>query len=103
VFVFPSLFEGFGLVLTEALSQGIPIISTAHTCAPDIIEDGKEGFIVPIRDATAIAEKLSLLHADRDQLQAMKEAALDTARNTTWAAYKNGLAAAVQDILEGAQ
>lgn len=103
VFVFPSLFEGFGLVLTEALSQGIPIISTAHTCAPDIIEDGKEGFIVPIRDADAIAAKLSLLHADRDRLQTMKEAALNTARSTTWAAYKNGLAEAAQQILEDAQ
>lgn len=103
VFVFPSLFEGFGLVLTEALSQGMPIISTAHTCAPDIIEHGKEGFIVPIRDADAIAEKLSLLHANRDQLQAMKEAALNTARNTTWAAYENGLAEAVRSILEEAQ
>ncbi len=96
VLVFPSLFEGFGLVLTEALSQGMTIISTPHTCAPDIIEDGKEGFIVPIRDAVAIAEKLTVLHRDRERLHAMKSAALVAAQNTTWRNYARALLAAVQ-------
>ncbi|MHC5731280.1 MAG: glycosyltransferase family 4 protein, partial [Nostoc sp.] len=49
VFVFPSLVEGFGLVLLEAMACGIPVITTTHTAGPDIITDGTEGFIVPIR------------------------------------------------------
>ena len=100
VLVFPSLFEGFGLVLTEALSQGMPIISTNHTCAPDIIKDGREGFIVPIRDAVAISEKLSLLHEDRDRLQQMKEAALQRAATMSWELYKDGLVHAAKGILQ---
>jgi glycosyltransferase involved in cell wall biosynthesis len=100
VLVFPSLFEGFGLVLTEALSQGMPIISTHHTCAPDIIEEGREGFIVPIRDAGAISEKLTVLNEDRDKLQAMKEAALSRASSMSWQQYQAGLVRAVQDILQ---
>lgn len=99
ILVFPSLFEGFGLVLTEALSQGMPILSTPHTCAPDIIEDGREGFIVPIRDAAAIAEKLTCLHEDRARLQGMREAALQRARSMGWKLYQDGLVQAVKGIL----
>src|SRR5690606_7763290 len=47
VFVFPSLFEGFGLVITEAMSQGIPVITTDRTAGPDLIENEKDGWIVP--------------------------------------------------------
>lgn len=100
VLVFPSLFEGFGLVLTEALSQGMPVISTPHTCAPDIIEDGREGFIVPIRDAEAIAGKLNLLHEDRVRLQGMKEAALLRARTMSWERYQENLVRTVGEILK---
>lgn len=99
VFVFPSLFEGFGLVITEALSQGMPIIATSHTCAPDIIEHGKEGFIVPIRDADAIASKLERLANDRDLLAEMQSAALITASRTTWQNYSRKLVETVQTTL----
>ena len=47
VFVFPSLFEGFGLVITEAMSQGVPVITTDRTAGPDIIKDEEDGWIVP--------------------------------------------------------
>ncbi|WP_372722647.1 glycosyltransferase family 4 protein [Novipirellula sp.] len=96
VFVFPSLFEGFGLVITEALSQGLPVIATPNTCAPDILTDGEDGFIVPIRDSDAIAEKLELLSRDRDRLIAMSEAAVAKAAAITWDAYRNGLVQAIQ-------
>jgi len=61
VFVFPSLFEGFGLVLLEAMAMGLPVITTPHTAGPDLIREGMEGFIVPIRHSTAIAERLEQL------------------------------------------
>ncbi len=98
VFVFPSLFEGFGLVMTEALSQGLPIIATPHTCAPDIIEDGKEGIITPIRDSEAICNALEALDQDRDRLHAMKEHALKRAAEITWANYQTQLVAAVHAL-----
>ncbi len=92
IFVFPSLFEGFGLVLLEAMAQGLPIITTAHTAGPDLIEDGREGFIVPIRSADAIAEKLDLLAGDFPLLSAMKVAARATATRRSWAQYHSQLA-----------
>lgn len=92
VFVFPSLFEGFGLVILEAMSQGLPVIATEHTAGPDLIEEGRSGFIVPIRSAEAIAEKLELLAADPNLLAEMKAAARQTAAKQTWERYRSELA-----------
>ena len=100
VLVFPSLFEGFGLVITEALSQGIPVITTHHSAGPDLLTDGEDGYIVPIRDAEAIAEKLHILLADRDHLQAMKAAALRKARLFTWEKYRTSLTARVLQLIQ---
>lgn len=64
VFCLPSIEDGFGLVLGEALSFGLPIITTCNTGADDIITDGKEGYIVPIRDSKSIQTKLQNLADD---------------------------------------
>ena len=86
--VFPSLFEGFGLVVTEALSQGLPVITTLHTCGPDVIEDGVEGFLVPVSNPQVITEKLELLHRDREHLAVMEDAARKKAESLAWADYR---------------
>ena len=99
VFVFPSLFEGFGLVLLEAMAMGLPIITTAHTAGPDLITEGVEGFIVPIRSSQAIAEKLELLHRDPERRVAMAERARSRARDFTWEQYGQSLAACVSSVL----
>lgn len=99
VLVFPSLFEGFGLVVTEALSQGLPVITTSHTCGPDVLTEGENGFIVPIRDPQAIAEKLELLHCERERLAAMSEAASKKANEHTWECYRQGVVAMVEESL----
>ena len=95
VFVFPSLFEGFGLVLLEAMAMGLPIITTANTAGPDLITDGAEGFIVPIRDSAAIAEKLECLHRDPERLASMSRQARTRAREYSWDNYEQTLAACV--------
>ncbi|MBI3881235.1 MAG: glycosyltransferase family 4 protein [Verrucomicrobia bacterium] len=96
VLVFPSLFEGFGLVILEAMAQGVPVITTSHTAGPEVITEGEDGFLVPIRDAQAIAEKLELLAADRRRLWDMAEAARRKAAKLGWEHYRRGLVAAVQ-------
>jgi glycosyltransferase involved in cell wall biosynthesis len=95
VFVFPSLFEGFGLVLLEAMAMGLPIITTPHTAGPDLITDGIEGFIVPIRSADAIASRLDLLRRNPDLRADMGERARRRAGEFTWKQYGDSLAACV--------
>jgi len=95
VFVFPSLFEGFGLVLLEAMAMGLPVITTAHTAGPDLLDDGVEGFIVPIRSADALAEKLDLLRANRALIREMGEKAAARAATFTWENYERQLASSV--------
>jgi alpha-maltose-1-phosphate synthase len=101
VLVLPSLFEGFGLVILEAMAQGTPVITTDHTAGPDIVENGADGFLVPIRSAAAIAEKLELLATDRERLMAMKSAAKAKAGSLGWETYRRRLVAVAREVMEG--
>jgi glycosyltransferase involved in cell wall biosynthesis len=84
VLVFPTLLDGFGMVVTEALSQGLPVITTPNAGASDLIEDGKNGFIIPPKDPVALAEKLRWCINNSNTLYEMKFHALETARRHTW-------------------
>jgi len=98
--VLPSLFEGFGLVILEAMAQGTPVITTDHTAGPDVIENGTDGFLVPIRSAEAIAEKLDLLARDCEGLIAMKSAAQRNAGSFQWESYRDGLVRVAREVME---
>ena len=95
----PSLFEGYALVISEALSQGLPVLTTPNSGATQSIRDGVEGFIVPIRNSEAIAERLQQLASNRDQLAAMRLACLRRAAELSWAGYEHGLRASVAQAL----
>ncbi|MGH8095317.1 MAG: glycosyltransferase family 4 protein [Chthoniobacterales bacterium] len=99
VLVLPSLHEGFGLVMTEAMAQGLVVITTAHTSGPDLVTDGRDGFLVPIRSSDAIAGKLALLHRDRDLLRAMQEAARRKALTFSWENYRQRLVELAREVV----
>ncbi len=73
IFVFPSLTEGFGRVTLEAMACGLPVITTVN--ARGIVEDGKTGFVIPIRDAKALAERIKYFYNNRDSVEKMGRAA----------------------------
>lgn len=100
VLVFPSLVEGFGLVLLEAMACGIPVITTPNTAGPDILTDGVEGFIVPIRDVEALKEKLEWCHTHPAELAQMGRAARRKAEQLNWALYRQRLATQVRSLLK---
>lgn len=100
VFVFPSLFEGFGLVLLEAMAMGLPVVTTAHTAGPDLMDDGNEGFIVPIRSAAAIEERLDLLRREPERIEVMGARAAARAATFTWENYGSRLAARVAEACQ---
>jgi alpha-maltose-1-phosphate synthase len=99
VLVFPSLHEGFGLVITEAMAQGLVVITTPNTAGPDLISDGVEGFLVPIRSAVAIEEKLDFLRSHAKVLADMKEAARRKAQARQWESYREQIAAVAQAVM----
>jgi glycosyltransferase involved in cell wall biosynthesis len=66
VFVLNSIEDGFGLVIPQAMSCGLPVICSANAGASDLIEDGRNGFTVPIRDVEALKEKILYLYENRD-------------------------------------
>jgi len=96
VFVFPSLIEGFAMVLLEAMACGIPIIATPNTAAPDIITDGVEGFIVPIRDVEMLKDRIQWCHDHPEELREMGRAARRLAEKYDWTRYRRTLAEEVQ-------
>lgn len=85
VFVLPSLCEGSATVAYEALAAGLPVICTPNTGA--VVEDGVDGFIVPIRDSSAIVARLECLLDDRDLLNWMSENARRKAEMYTLEKY----------------
>lgn len=71
-FVFPSRYDGWGVVLNEACSAGLPIIATRQTgAARDLVEEGKNGFVVERNDSAALYERMKLLVNDRGRAREM--------------------------------
>jgi glycosyltransferase involved in cell wall biosynthesis len=75
IFIFPSVSEGFGLVLLEAMACGLPVIAVEGTGADHCVSDGKEGFVVPVRDAERLAESILWCYQHREETRAMGRAA----------------------------
>jgi len=76
VAVLPSVQDGFGLVVSEALACGTPVIVTENVGARDIVEDGLNGLIVPPRDVDALADALQKLYASHELRRRLRVGAL---------------------------
>jgi alpha-maltose-1-phosphate synthase len=100
VLVLPSLHEGFGLVIPEAMAQGLIVITTPHTAGPDLITDGVDGFVIPIRSAEAIEEKLDRLMTDGKLLAEMKLAARHKAEMRPWESYRRELGSMARALIQ---
>ena len=97
VLVFPSLFEGFGLVITEAMSQGTPVITTERTAGPDVIASGENGWIIKAGSTESLVQALEIAISNRLHLRDAGMAAMETARHRPWERYGHELAKAVTD------
>ena len=98
LFCMPSLVEGFGMVYLEALACGIPVIATPNTGAADIIQEGREGFIVPIRDVDALAVRLEWAYENRAALAEMGIAARKLADQYPRARFRRGVLAVIHQV-----
>lgn len=96
VLVFPSLFEGFGLVITEAMSQGTPVITTDRTAGPDLIEHGRNGWLIEAGSTNAIKEMIDELLANPEKIRDAGIEAMQTAKKRPWSVYGEELSAAIE-------
>jgi glycosyltransferase involved in cell wall biosynthesis len=93
IFALPTLSEGFGLAHLEAMACGVPVVTTPN-CG-SIVRDGVDGFIVPSRDAVALADRVERLLSDDSLRERMAHAARENARGYSWVAYARALLDAI--------
>ena len=98
VYVLPSLVEGFPQTALEAMACGLPPIVSENTFGHDVITDGEDGYVIPIRDADAIAERLRMLHADPELRSRMGGAAARRAAQYSWGAHGERVMAAIRGV-----
>jgi glycosyltransferase involved in cell wall biosynthesis len=99
VLVLPSLFEGFGLVILEAMAAGLPVITTQNTGGPDVIGEGKEGFVVPAGNSGALREKMEWFIKNPEKAIKMGKAARQKAKEFTWERYGAEYARLIQEVV----
>lgn len=80
IFVLPSLFEGLGVAILEAMAAGLPVVATRVGGIPEIVEDGTTGLLVPPRDAAGLAAAIARLAGDAGLARRMGEAGLARVR-----------------------
>jgi glycosyltransferase involved in cell wall biosynthesis len=96
VFVLPSIAEGSALVTYEALACGVPVIATPN-CG-SVVRDGVDGFIVPIRNAEALADAIERIVSDRTLRATLSANARERAKEFTWAWYGERLIDALSSL-----
>lgn len=91
VLVLPSVFEGFGLVIVEAMATGLPVITSTHSCGSEVIREAVDGFVLAPDDVTGLAQKIAWCAEHRTQLKEMGRSAHEQAKKFSWDAHRERL------------
>ncbi len=88
IFVMPSIEEGLAMVQLQAMACGLPLVCTTNTGGEDLIREGKEGFVLPIRNVEALKEKILYFYKNQDIAFEMGQMAKRRIQeNYTWEHY----------------
>ncbi|MBD3306151.1 glycosyltransferase [candidate division KSB3 bacterium] len=98
LFILPSLEDGFGLVVLEAMACGLPVIVTEHTGAKDCVRHAVDGWIIPPYSVESIAETLRYCYDHREKLAVMGTNARQQAEYFSWQRYQEDLVAQIKRI-----
>ena len=96
VLVFPTLFDGFGLVITEAMSQGTPVIATYNSAGPELIEHKKNGWLVEAGSVSALQATIQELINNPAIISEAGTVAMETARSRPWSVFRAELSNAIK-------
>jgi glycosyltransferase involved in cell wall biosynthesis len=101
VLVLPSIEDGFGMVVSEAMACGCPAVVSENAGAADIVREGENGFVVPIRSPETIAARLTDLAHDPRRREKMGIAALETVRTLGgWETYGRQMVVKYRRLLD---
>jgi glycosyltransferase involved in cell wall biosynthesis len=95
LYLFPTLQDGFAVVLTQACAAGLPILATTNCAAPDFVRDGQNGWVLPIRDPDAFIDRLHWCDEHREEVAEMVDNTYNDFRPRDW----NDVAATFEGIL----
>jgi glycosyltransferase involved in cell wall biosynthesis len=98
ILVLPTLCDGFGQVISDALGHGLPVITTSNAGAADLVQHGTSGFVVPPADEHALVDAMTWCADHPGELFAMRHAALTRAAKWTWLEFRQRF----RDLLLGA-
>ena len=100
VFVIMSIEEGLAMVQPQAMACGLPVICTENTGGEDIVREGKDGFVIPIRDVEKLKEKLAYLYENPELCRTMGTSAKErVAKGFTWDDYGNKIVEEYRKII----
>lgn len=98
VLVLPSVFEGFGLVIPEAMATGMPVIASTHSIGPEMIRPGVDGYVLEPDDVEGLAAKLDYLAAHRREAAEMGRQAAHRAQEFSWEKHAVRVAELIDEI-----
>ncbi len=101
VFVLPTLEDGFALVLNQALASGLPIVTTANSAGPELICEGRKGWLIPIRDPQSLIDRLNWLDQNRGELAAKVRTLANHDEEIDWAETARRAEENVMSVLRG--
>ena len=97
IFIFPSMGEGFGLVIPEALSSGLPVIASKNCSGPDIIQDGYNGFVIDAGSTKQLVDKIKWFYEHMEQLPVFQNNAIQSVKEMTWGNYEEILVSQLRE------
>lgn len=101
VLVLPSIQDGFGMVMAQAMACGCPVIASRNTGGEDLFNNGCEGFTVPIRDVDALVESMQYLADNPDERSSMGQRAITQVQKIGgWQSYGEKAMAIYSETLE---
>lgn len=100
IFIFPTIQDGYAAVIAQAFAAGLPVLATTNCGAPDLIQHGNTGWILPVRDPEAFVETLLWCESHREELAAMLRRILQVSIQRDWSDVAREFAVLVRDEMQ---
>lgn len=99
--VLPSRHDSYGMVVVEALASGTPVLVSEMVGAKDLVEEGSNGWVVPLGDVAALAQRMLWCVANVSAVRAMRPAARRSAEQATWESYHRRVVKLLSELVGG--